>query len=99
MAVAAQPQATLDEQIVEDDELEAALEAREVARANRADANTAFRKADDAAKGRIEQLGLTPGPARCGRFVISENTVQGRHVSFDTDDTTRLSIRTVEEGF
>jgi len=99
-AVKARPQLALAERQVEDVELEAALEAREVAKAAAAAARKVYADADELAKGRIRQLELGATPARCGRFVISERKVAPRSVAFDTAATTRLTIRAdVEDVF
>jgi hypothetical protein len=95
MAVATQPQTTLDEHTVEDAELEAALEAREQAKDAAAKARKAFGEADESAKTRIRELELGEMPTRCGRFVIAKRDVAARSVAFDTEPTTRLTIRTV----
>lgn len=99
MSVAAQPQIALAERIVEDAELEAALEAREQAKDAAGKARKTFTEADDAAKARIRDLELGDTAARCGRFVIAESSVAGRSVAFDTDPTTRLSIRVAKTLF
>jgi hypothetical protein len=92
MAVAAQPQIAIEEHIVESPELEAALEAREVAKAAASEARAAFKTADDTARGLIGALELGETPARVGRFRIVVRKVDGRSVAFDTEPTTRLTI-------
>jgi hypothetical protein len=92
MAVATQPQIAIDEHVVESPELEAALEAREVAKAAALEARKAFKETDDLARGLIAALELDERPARVGRFRLTLRKVAGRAVAFDTDPTTRLTI-------
>ncbi len=96
MTVKARAQIELGEQIVENDELEAALEAREAAKVAAAAARKTYDEADTAAKAAIAELELD-GPARCGRFQIRESEVAGRSVAFDTEPGTRLSISVIDE--
>ena len=97
MAVAAQPQTAIGEHVVEDAELEAALEAREQAKAAASEARKTFAAADEAAKGRIHELDLGEGRARCGRFVIAERDLPARSVAFDTEASTRVTIRVAKD--
>jgi hypothetical protein len=92
MAVGAQPQIAIDERVVESAELEAALEAREEARAALREARAAFKAADEPARGLIAALELSEGPVRVGRFRLVVLEVEARSVAFDTEPTTRLTI-------
>jgi hypothetical protein len=92
MAVAPQPQISIDERVVESPALEASLEAREVAKAALAEARAAFKVEDDKARGLIAELELGEAPARVGRFRLVVRPVEARSVAFDTDPTTRLTI-------
>jgi hypothetical protein len=93
MAVAAQPQIAIDEHVIESPELEAALEAREVAKAAASEARASFKAAHDTAAGLIAALELDERPARVGRFRLVVRKVDARSVAFDTEPTTRLTIR------
>jgi hypothetical protein len=93
MAVAAQPQTELEEQLIEDSELEAQLETRETAKQKAGRARKTYKEIDEAVRVRVNELDVGEVPARCGRFVISRREVAGRSVAFDTDPTTRLTIR------
>jgi len=98
MAVAAQPQIAIDERVVESPELEAALEAREVAKAAAGEARAALKAAHDKAVGLIGELELGEAPVRVGRFRLTVRKVEARSVAFDTEPTTRLTITPDREG-
>jgi hypothetical protein len=92
------PQASLYEATLENPELEAALEAREVTKAAAGAARKAHGDADEHAKGLVEALDLGDGaPVRVGRFLLTRRPVAARSVAFDTEPTTRLTIRTLDE--
>lgn len=97
MTARPQAQIELGEQIIENAELEQALEARETAREAVAAARKIYDEADTAAKAAIAELDLD-GPARCGRFVIRELDVAARSVAFETEPGTRLSISVVDDA-
>lgn len=100
MTVHDQPQTSLDEATIDDADLEAMLEQREQAKATAGKARKAYKEVDDDAKARIRQLELGDTPARLGRFVIAERDVAGRSVVFETEPTTRITIRLAsDEGF
>ncbi len=83
----------LFDQVVENDVLAAALERREQAKQAKNAATKAYKDAHDAAKAHIDALELEEGAVvRCGRFRLKLSAVQGRSVSFETGDTSRLSI-------
>lgn len=87
------PQDGLFDQVIENGDLEQALEDREKVKASRAALNAKFKEADDAAKGIIATLNLeTDAVVRVGRFRLSLSSVEGRSVAFDTEPTERLSI-------
>ncbi len=79
-------QMAFEEKVVEDSELEAFLEAREEA----AEAHATYREKTKAAQARVKELG-TEGPFRCGRFVISVNPHESRHVEFE--QASRIEIK------
>ena len=99
MTIAPQTQTTIYEQVVDDPTLEELLERREAAKAAAAKTRKAYKEVDDQAKGRIRELELGDTPARIGRFVVGESTVAGRSVAFDTEPTTRVSIRIAKDAF
>jgi hypothetical protein len=92
-----EPQTSLYETTIENAELEAALEAREVSKAAAGAARKAYTEADEHTKALVEPLDLGNGaPVRVGRFVLTRRPVAARSVSFDTEPTTRLTIRTLD---
>ena len=95
MAVKTKAQGSFDEEVLEDADLEARLEARESAKAEQSSAWAAYRKIDTEVKGEILKLD-TQGILRCGRFRIEVKERPGRSVSFETDAKTSVSITTPE---
>ena len=57
-----------------------------------------FRDADLAVKELVATLDLADAPVRVGRFLLTQSEVAGRSVAFETDPTTRLSIRLLEDA-
>ena len=92
MAVQSQPQIAIDERVIESDELEAALEAREVAKAARREAHSSYASANTKARELIDALELDDSPARIGRFRLVVRPVEARSVSFETSPTSRVTI-------
>lgn len=93
MAVGAEAQTALDEQVIDDRELESVLEDREVAKGAAGEARKKFSTVDEIAKGKIGDLKLAEGDTvRVGRFRVTYKPVEGRSVAFDTQPTTRLTI-------
>lgn len=83
--------------IIENTELEQALEAREKVKASRAALNAKFKEADDTAKGLISTLDIEVDQVvRVGRFRISRTAIEGRSVAFETEPTDRLNIAPVD---
>jgi hypothetical protein len=100
MTVAAHAQTALDENVVEDEMLEQALEARERMKARARDARKAYAKANDAARAHLERHQLnTDVPLRVGRFVVTARDIDARSVSFETEPTTRITISTPKDRF
>lgn len=95
MSVAERAQLALEEVVVDDPDLEAALEARQAAREKALAARKAFEGADEGARAVAQvQLDAAEGlPVRCGRFVLAERETPGRDVAFVVDPKTRVSIR------
>lgn len=91
-----QPQQGFDEQVIEDADLQRALETRQAAKEERSEKNKAYKKAHDVANALIERLELpVGGAARVGRFRITRRAVEGRSVSFETGDSDRVTIALV----
>jgi hypothetical protein len=90
-------QLAIDERVIEDPGVEAALEERERCRLVRVEANGAYKRAHRIARELVDGLGADPidVPLRIGRFRIEAELVKGRHVSFDTDDRTAVHIEPV----
>jgi hypothetical protein len=93
MSVETNPQTALGESVVDDPDLERLLEERLEAKEKAAAARKVYAELDEQAKGRVRELELGSSPARCGRFIIGESDVAGRSVAFETEATTRVSIR------
>lgn len=93
-----QPQLALDEQAIEDDELEAALEERLRLQTIASETRKRYDEAHEAAGVEIAKLELPEGAAvRCGRFRITRASVAARHVSFDAKATSRVRITLIGE--
>ena len=93
MAVTESPQTSMEERIVDSDQLERQLEARESLRQHLSGARKTFAEADEQARAMIAEFSLTDGEvARCGRFRIAKRHIASRSVSFDTSESSRLSI-------
>ncbi|HEY7620307.1 MAG TPA: hypothetical protein VH834_11070 [Solirubrobacteraceae bacterium] len=93
------PQASLYEATIENAELEQALEDRERQRNAVAASRKRFREIDDRTKLLVADLDLgDDAPVRVGRFLITRTAVAARSVAFDTEPTTRLTIRTLEDA-
>lgn len=96
MALRAVPQLALDEEVIENEELEAALEERESRKSSLAAVRGDYKTADDAAMLAIALLELPEEHAvRVGRFRISRKTVKGRIVSFETETSNRVRIAVI----
>lgn len=86
-------QTGMDEKPVDNKELIELLEKRLRLGDDVAELRKSFKEADKAAKAEIDKLDLVDGqPVRIGRFRISRSAVAARHVEFDTDPTSRLTI-------
>lgn len=95
---AVDPQDGLFDKVIEDADLEAALEERERIRLQRLEVNHAFKTADEQAKNALVDHDISAGDVvRCGRFRIKKTAIQPRQVSFDTSGSERLNIGTIDE--
>lgn len=93
MAVRTRAQLALTEKVINDAELEAALERREHHKGTSKAAAEAYKGADGEARELLAKHAIADAPVRCGRFVISEQRRDGREVRFETAPSKRLSIR------
>ncbi len=97
MPVLAVVQLAMDEHVVEDADLEQALEARQRRKDSLGAVRAAYKEADELARGSIAKQELPEGTVlRCGRFRVERRTVPGRSVSFETEGKSRVSISLVE---
>ena len=98
MALRAVPQLGFDETVVEDDDLEEALEDRQSARDVLNTHRKAFDEANEKANVEIAKQELPDGKVlRIGRFRVTRSAVSARSVSFDVKATTRVRITVVGE--
>jgi hypothetical protein len=87
----------MDEKIVDDKELEAALEQRENDRADVLVARQSLTMSDTKARALIDKLGMEEGDAvRVGRFRITKQLVPAHEVTFEAEESERIRIRTSE---
>lgn len=93
MAATLDAQAGLFDRVIEDGDLEAALEERERRRVKKADALAKFKETHDSVKGRLDALDLEEDTVvRCGRFRITVKATESRSVAFDTAPGRRTTI-------
>jgi len=91
-AIAKEPQMQLmGEQVIHDPDLESLLIECETQKATVGEYRKIFSKTDEAARTKINALGIT-GRARCGEFVITVSETPAKSVSFETQPTTRIRI-------
>lgn len=93
-----QAQLALDEHVIDDADLEDALEERWRLRLVANEHRQAFEEASEATDVEIAKLELPDGGAvRCGRFRITRTARPGRSVSFETKASSRVRITLLEE--
>lgn len=98
MPPTAQPQTALDEKVIDDSELEKALDDRERAKGAKAEATSVFKTKDDVVKGKLDDLGLEVGQvARIGRFRIEKRQTESSHVEFERGGGEKLSIKLAQD--
>lgn len=86
-------QLAMDEVVINDADVAAALEAREVARTRKAEATAVFKERHAAALAEIAKLELPEGKsARVGRWRVTRSSIPGRAVSFETAPRTQIRI-------
>lgn len=93
------PQDSLFDRVIEDADLEEALEAREAKRIIAADKKADFTAKADVAKAKLDALGgVEVGETvRCGRFRISCFRVGANSVSFETGARNQMRIGAIAE--
>ena len=90
-------QFALDEKVIDDPDLEKALEDREKVKAQRAALTAKYKERHEHAVELIDELDVPDDTVvRCGRFRLSKSHVASRSVEFTTSPTERLNISTVE---
>ena len=92
MATRIRAQIHMEDNIVNNPELEAGLEERQVLKESVSD----FRKVDKRAKAKIQEV-QTPLPYRVGRFIIARQTVAAKSIAYETSEGARITIKTVDE--
>ena len=98
MAATADPQTSLYETVLENEELEKLLEKREALRVKKSDANALYVEADEKAKALIGTLDFgQDAPVRIGRFVVTRTLTKPRSVAFETESKVQLRIGTITE--
>lgn len=92
--VAQDVQDGLFDEVIENDELAAALEERQALRAKFLKAKAEYEEAHETAKGQIDALALDPDTtARCGRFRIRKGKPgDPKDVAFTTTPKPRVTI-------
>lgn len=84
----------MDERIVENRELEEALEYRESERATLAEARAAYQTTHQKVTTMIDALHLEDGDViRVGRFRITKQLVPAHEVTFEAEEAERIRIR------
>ena len=83
----------MDETVIDDADLEAALEARWAAAMERRTPMAAFRNADEKAKTLVKAVVAVGQIARVGRFRIERVETDARHVEFDAEAGDRVKIK------
>lgn len=93
----AKDQLGLDEQVIEDADIEAALEEREKRKSSLSAVNKLYQAADELAKAELTKLELPEGgAARVGRFRVTRSAIPARSVTFDTKASSRIRISLAE---
>lgn len=84
----------MDETVIDNAELEAALEARQKLRVQMSALTKPFSESDQKAKALIADVIPEDTIARVGRFRIERKRVEGRHVEFDSKPRVGVRIET-----
>lgn len=92
-------QTAMDEQVIEDAEIEAALEDRDKKKTSLDAVRKIYDGANEFAMAKITELELPEGgAARVGRFRVTREAVPAGHREFDTKASSRIRIRPVEQS-
>jgi len=91
--VRSNPQLAMDEQVITDPDIEAALEDRQAAKEALNEKQASYEELNETAKAQLAKLELPVGAvARVGRFRIERKISAARSVSFETAAKERLAI-------
>lgn len=91
-------QLAFDEQVIEDADVEAALEEREKRKESLSAVRAVYDEAHEKATAEIGKLELpVGGAARVGRFRITRQALKARAVTFETKESSRLRIALIED--
>jgi len=94
MELVPNPQTSIYEQVIDDPDLEAALERREGLRVKASKARKALEETTGHVKAIVEGLDLgIDAPVRVGRFVLTQRRTEAAEIAFERAESTRLSIR------
>lgn len=97
-SAAVDPQDGLFDQVIEDADLEAALEARERQRQDKLVVQARYKEAHEKVAGKLEGLELDDDSVvRIGRFRVKVSKTPGRSVSFETSESRRTTISLISE--
>jgi hypothetical protein len=103
-SIKADDQLGIDEKVIQDPDIEQALEARQRAKDERAEKNLAVKNATEKVKSLISRLEMPdpsdedkPSVVRVGRFRITKRFVKGKTVSFATEDRVQLTFGLADE--
>lgn len=100
MATKATPQTGLDEHVVDDPEIENALEHRQSLKERAGAAQRLAGDADETAKALLGKITIElpeGGAVRIGRFRITRAVIAARSVSFDSKERSQVRIGLVKE--
>jgi hypothetical protein len=94
----AKDQLALDERVVNDKDLEQALEDRLKAADNRAEVNAVYKRHDREVRAMLDKMDelSVDQPLRIGRFRITKTIREATHVEFDTEPKERVSIALID---
>lgn len=93
------PQTAMDEQVIDDAEVEAALEEREKRKSSLDAVRKIYDGAHEAAVAEIAKLELPEGgAARVGRFRVTRQEIPAGHREFDTKASSRIRISVAGES-
>jgi hypothetical protein len=98
-ALAAVPQLSTDERVLESPALEEALDTREKRKNSMRELRRQFKEADERARALIGEFDLQDGEiGRIGKYRIEKKVTPARTVSFETDPKSRITIKADKEA-